>query len=199
MLLARTIPLVAVALFGTEVAYSPRDTPRVLRLPHGTIEVASYGLVEVAPEDSPLMTTLHVRLALHNSNDEVPWTMDLADTTLALGDARLHPTLVNSDLGTLPIVIVDRTSSATVDLYFAVPPRAPDGFAVTWAVTTSAGVLRERTSFAVDRSTTPRRGIRLLLGAGKRWWFDPKYEWTAYRHRPGAITTKPPTHVFIIP
>lgn len=204
------LALIATAglLAGAEPAYAPQgatgwdDDYRTISLalpagaPHGTVELVSFGVVELAPEDMPPMPALHVRLTIHDSADEV-WSVDLAAVTLELGDLRLRPALVNSDLGTLPLALVGRTDTAVADLYFALPGDAPAAFVISWKLATPAGVLAERTRFAVDTMPPPAPGVDRRTGWGKRWWFDPSYAWPAYAHRPGVIVSRPPTRVFI--
>ena len=211
--LATQLSVMALAglALGAETAYAPRGATgwqaryraAVVELPaanpHGTIEIASFGLVGLAPENSPPMTALHVRLVVHNASDEAAWSIALDTVTLELGAARLHPTLINSDLGTLPIAIIDRTVTESADLFFALPAGAagPKEFSLAWEVATPAGPIAQRTSFVPDTAPPPPRSDGTALGRGRRWWADPTYPWPNYQHHSGPLASKPPTFVFV--
>ena len=171
----------------------------VRELPGGRAEVASFGLVELTPDDTPAMTTLHVRLALANTSSEQPWAFDATRVTLDLGNLHEHPTFANSDRATLPVAILGRGETATVDVYFALPSRPIDlsHFGVSWLVSTGGGTRIERTRFATDERAPSFVAVVRRPGWGRTWWFDPKHEWPRFYHRDGIIVPRPPTHVLV--
>ena len=131
--------------------------------------VGSFGLVELTPDDQPPMTTLHVRLALANT-EAAPVTFDADSAVVELGAWHAHPACANADAGTLPHIVLDAGERATIDLYFALPARAPDlsHVAVRWAL----GARVERTPLVVD--WLEPASSRRHAGGGRDWWCDPQ-------------------------
>lgn len=168
-------------------------------LPGGRAEVASFGLVELTPDDTPAMTTLHVRLTLSNTSGDQPWAFDAARVTLDLGALHERPTIVNSDRPTLPIVILDRGETATMDLYFGLPrpPIDLSHFGVSWIVSTGGALRVERTRFSADELAPTLIAVTRRVGWGRQWWFDPTHEWARFYHRDGIIVPRAPTHVLV--
>jgi len=197
----------AVLALGAGVAYAPTgatgwtDGYRSItrELPGGRAEVASFGLVELTPDDTPAMTTMHVRLVLANTSGDAPWAFDARRMTLDLGALHERPTFANSDQQTLPLAILDRGETAIVDLYFAVPPPPLDlsHFGVSWIVSTGEGILLERTRFTADELAPAYLSVAHRTGWGARWWFDPAHEWARFYDRDGIIVPRPPTHVLV--
>ncbi|HSN26231.1 MAG TPA: hypothetical protein VLT45_08095 [Kofleriaceae bacterium] len=197
----------AALALGAGSAYAPRGASgwndgyrsSTTGLRGGFVEVASFGLVELTPDDTPAMSTLHVRLVVANESDRAPWAFDVSKVTLELGRFHEAATLANSDLATLPIAILDRGERATIDAYFELPPPPADlsHFGVTWQVSTGAGVRLERTRFVVDDQRPPFMSIEHRVGWGSIWWFDPAHEWSRFYHRAGTIVPRPPTHVLV--
>lgn len=195
------------ALCSAAPGYAPRgatgwnDGYRAVsrELPAGQVDVASFGLVQLTPEDTPAMPTLHVRLVIANQSDRAPWAFDATTTLLDLGDLRERATFANSDRATLPVVILDRGETALVDLYFALPTERRDigDFAVSWQLSTGQGVRTERTQFLVEKPVPAGGPVTHRTGWGTRWWFDPAYEWSSFYRQDGIITPRPPTRVLV--
>src|SRR5689334_12536740 len=78
--------------------YPPAITAIPASAPSGTLEVASFGLVEVTPADMAPIATLHVRIAVANRTSERPWNVDLAGATIRAGDSEARTLLANGDL-----------------------------------------------------------------------------------------------------
>lgn len=192
---------------GAGPAYGPRgatgwsDGYRAIsrELPGGQVDVASFGLVELTPDGTPAMSTLHVRLVIANASDRTPWAFDATTAMLELGPWHERATFANSDRATLPVVILDRGQTALVDLYFALPPPPADlsHFGVAWQLSTGQGVRTERTRFVVDEMVPPAIAVTHRTGWGEHWWFDPAHEWSTFYHHDGRITPRPPTRVLI--
>jgi hypothetical protein len=161
-------------------------------LPGGHVDISSSGFVELTPEDTPAMTTLHVRLALSNLSSEQPWAFDATRVTLDAGSLRERPTFVSSELPTVPIAVLDRGASTAVDLYFALPDAHIDlaGARLSWVIATGVGTLTEHTRLAAVSSEHRTSG-------GGHWWFDPTHEWPRFYHRDGKLVPRPPAHVLI--
>jgi hypothetical protein len=199
--------LAALCAAGAGPAYTPRgatgwnDGYRAIsrELPAGQVDVASFGLVELTPDDTPAMSTLHVRLVIANEWDRVPWAFDARTATLDLGTWHERATFANSDRATLPIVILDRGETALVDLYFALPATPMDltQFGVSWQLATGQGMRIERTPFAVDDTRGSRGEVTHRAGWGRQWWFDPAHEWAAFYRQDGVITPRPPSRVLV--
>jgi hypothetical protein len=195
-----------IALLCVSAAFAPRDATGWIdgyraisrELPAGQVDVASFGLVELTPDDTPAMRALHVRLVIANQSDRAPWAFDARTTQLEVGDWRERATFANSDRATLPVVILERGDSALVDLYFALPARCDlASFAVAWQLSTGQGMRTERTRFVVDHTPSATAAITHHAGWGPRWWFDPAHEWSSFYRHDGIITPRPPSHVLV--
>lgn len=196
-----------IALLCISAAFAPRDATGWIdgyraisrELPAGQVDVASFGLVELTPDDTPAMPALHVRLVIANHSDRAPWAFDARTTQLELGDVRERATFANSDRATLPVVILDRGETVLVDLYFALPAHCGDlaSFAVAWQLSTGQGMRTVRTHFDADHTPSATAAITHHAGWGPRWWFDPAHEWSSFYRQDGVITPRPPSHVLV--
>jgi hypothetical protein len=204
----RTLAIVgALCAVGAGQAYAPRgatgwiDGYRAVsrELPAGQVDIASFGLVQLTPDDTPAMPTLHVRLVVANQSDRAPWAFDARTAMLVIGDWRERATFANSDRATLPVVILERGETALIDLYFAVPARPTDlsHFDVTWQLATGQELRDERTRFHLEDSAPSPAAITHRAGWGNRWWFDPSHEWASFYHQDGVITPRSPTRVLV--
>ena len=183
-------------------------TPAAPGTPAGTVEVASFGFVELTPEDMPPITTLHMRIVVANATSDRPWNVDLAGATIRAGEIEARTLLANSDLATLPIALVERGEPRTFDLYFfhfAVPPGVREeeelaelDFRV--AIATPGRTVQAQTHFS-RRDPTEVAGARKeavrVAGWGSRWWADPTHAWPAYHRRPGIATHRPPAQATV--
>jgi hypothetical protein len=212
----RAIPLAASLLLGctsSDSVYTPAGAttwndgyPAVaLAVPAGTLEVASFGLVELAPADMGPMLTLHIRIAAANTGSDRPWRIDLPAATLRAGGIESRTLLVNSDLATLPVALVERGQPRTFDLYFAAPAGAREedelpelGFRVP--IVTPARTVHAQVQFArreqLDLAALRGQPVR-AAGWGSHWWADPEFAWPAFHRRPGIATPKPPAHAAV--
>lgn len=173
--------------------------------PTGTLEVASFGLVELTPADMAPITALHVRIVAANTTSNRPWNVDLAGATVRAGDSEARTLLANSDLATLPIVLVDRGEPRTIDLYFAAPPGVREeedlgewDFRISIAAPGKA--VPAQTHFTRREPTEvagPRKELVRVAGWGGQWWADPNYSWPTFHRRPGVLTPKPPAQAAV--
>lgn len=204
----RTLTVIgALCAVGAGETYAPRgatgwiDGHRAVSrdLPAGQVDIASFGIVQLTPDDTPAMPTLHVRLVVTNQSDRTPWAFDARTTMLGLGDWRERATFANSDRATLPVVILDRGETALVDLYFALPPACTDvsQFDVAWRLSTGQGLRDEHARFVIDDTRSPDAAVTHRIGWGTRWWFDPAHEWASFYHQDGVITPRPPARVLV--
>jgi hypothetical protein len=212
------LTLLATACYGSDAAvYTPAGArvwndgypAAVIAVPPGaptgTLEVASFGLVELAPEDMPPLATLHVRIAAANHGSDRPWNVDLAGATLRAGGTEARTLLANSDLATLPIALVDRGEPRTFDLYFAVPPGVHDEDdlpELDFSVQLDAGgrTVQAHTHFTRRdplEVAGPRREAVRVAGWGRSWWADPAHPWPTFHRRPGIATPKPPARAAV--
>ncbi len=210
MLALRGLTLFAIA--GAGIAFVPgsRDVDRDAVLPltagalHGTIEVVSFGVAELKADDGKPFSALHVRETFANEGDNMPWTIELAATTVFVGDAQeLHPTLVNSDANTLPILAVGRSQRRIADLYFALPAKLAlgesiDRFAVRYRLNTADHRYVARVALARAPWMAYPSGLGPAPGSGRSWWADPTYAWPTYDHRGGPLTPRVPKQIVIV-
>jgi hypothetical protein len=212
------LTLLATACYGSDaVVYTPTGASAwndgypaaVIALPPGApagrVEVASFGFVELTPADVSPITTLHVRIAVANTTGERPWNVDVAGATIRVGDSESRTLLANGDLPTLPVALVERGESRTIDLYFALPPGVRDeedlgelDFSVQLG--TLGRMVRAQTHFT-RREPTEVAGVRRdpvrVAGWGSQWWADPSYPWPTFHRRPGIATPRPPARAAV--
>jgi hypothetical protein len=217
-LLLAGLPLLATACYGSDsVVYTPTGASvwndgypaAVVAVPPGastgTLEIASFGFVELTPADMSPMTTFHVRLAAANTGSDRPWNVDVRGATLRVGETDAHPLLVNGDLETLPIALVERGEPRTLDLYFPLPAQVRDEedlAALDFSVQLAAPgrTARVQTHFTRRDPTEvagPRKEAARVAGWGNRWWADPAYAWPTFHRRPGILTPKPPAQATV--
>lgn len=169
-----------------------------------SLQLVSLGVAELTTEDGVTIPTLHVRAAVANIARDRPWAFDTSKARVEVEAeaAAIAPTFVNSDVPTLPIVILDPSERRTIDLYFALTPEVaarggPATFVLRWPVNTPTRAMqyaRFERSTAIAQSM---REIALAAGWGCNWWFDPSYAWSTYFHRPGPARPRPPSYARI--
>jgi hypothetical protein len=165
------------------------------------LQLASHGVAELTTDDGAAISTLHVRAVITNTTRDLPWALDASRARLELASGEVAPAFVNADVATLPIAILDPGERRTIDLYFPLPPELSDcggpvSFALTWAINSPARVVRNAWFERAAAAARPGLG-HVATGSGRHWWFDPSYPWPAYRHRPGIVTSRPPSHVTV--
>lgn len=167
------------------------------------LQLASFGVAELAPDDGTPIAVLHVRAVIANGNRDRPWSVDVSKARLdAVPASPVAPAFANANLTTLPIAIVDPGEQYMIDLYFPLPSElaargGPTSFTVTWPVNTPDRVVRHA---AFERArAVPRPYDERVRGAGwgPSWWFDPRYPWSTYHHEPGIATPRPPDRVLV--
>jgi hypothetical protein len=170
------------------------------------LRLASHGVAKLLTDDGLTIAVLHLRAEIANTTRDQPWALDASKPRVELASGQIGPAFVNSDVPTLPITILDPGERRTIDFYF--PLRSdladrggPMGFTVTWAINAPARIVRiasfDRTAW-FNRPTAVPSECQPLAGWGQHWWFDPSYPWPTYRHGPGIITSRPPSHVVVI-
>jgi hypothetical protein len=212
------LTLLATACYGSDsVAYTPTGASAwndgypaaVIAVPPGTpagtLQITSFGFVELTPEEMSPITTLHVRIAVANATSERPWNIDLAGATIRVGESESRTLLANSDLATLPIALVERAEPRTFDLYFSLPPgvRDEDDLAeLDFRVQLDAAgrTVRTHTHFTRREPTEvagARRAPVRAAGWGSRWWADPAHPWPTFHRTSGIMTPKPPSQAAV--
>ncbi len=212
--------VLAVALAGCAPAYVYRPTQEVTaqtggrpaslypippESPHGSLTVATFGVVKVQVGDRDL-DMLHARLVVANNDDIAPWTLDTRQQLAVVpGHGRSSPTYVNTDVPGAPLVSIAPGQKRTIDLYYALPPgiqkasQLPE-FDVLTHVQTPLRPVAERTPFeryAVDQQTYETYyggAFAMGIGWGPMWWYDPYYPMAAF---PGAVFVPAPHAVYV--
>jgi hypothetical protein len=197
--------LTVFALAGASIALVPASRPGDGVLPltpgalRGTIGVVSFGVATLTVDDKPL-SALHVRATFANRGDNVPWTFELAASRVALSDEReLQPVLVNSDVKTLPILVVGRGEQRIADLYFALPStESPSELTFKYRVNTPDSRFLGRARLA-RAPRTPTDAERLpALGWGASWWADPWFPWPGYDRHSGRMVPRVPKQIAVL-
>ncbi len=165
---------------------------------NGTIDVVSFGIARLTADDKPL-SALHVRETFANRGDNVPWTIELASSTLTFRGAKdVHPILINSDVRNLPIALVGRGERHVVDLYFAIPADAAlDTFEVTYRLNTPDHRFLGRAELARAARTADAAEWLPALGWGPSWWADPAFPWASYERKSGKMVPRVPKQIVI--
>jgi len=174
--------------------------------PAGTVELASFGLVELIPAEVSPMIALHARIAVTNNASERPWNVDIAGATLRVNGSEARTLLANSDLPTLPIALIGRGEARTIDLYFAPPAGIRDEEDLAELdvhVPIAASDRRSAVSAHFTRRepselTGARKPAVRLAGSGSHWWADPSHAWPSFHRSSGAIAPKAPEHAVVI-
>ena len=167
----------------------------------GGLELASQGVAELRTDDGFTHPALHIRAAIANTTRNLPWALDASQARVELTSGQIAPAFVNSDVATLPVAILDPGERRTIDFYFPLPSDVADrggpvSFALTWAIHAPGRVVRN--AWFERAAAVVQSGRQLdLAGGGRHWWFDPRYPWPAYRHRPGIVTNRPPSYVVV--
>lgn len=193
---SRVALVVAAGLWAPRVASAAEPARDPAR-----IAVATAGMFEVTPDEGPVLDLLHVRLILSNRGRAVPWRFDPPATRIDLGrDGVTRPVLVNADVATLPIVMVDPGARVTVDLFAVVPARMlarPDALDQLTIWTTIATPDQRRIVTArYDRPTPPFAWVvpaAATVGAGQSWWANPRYPWRSVQRSDGPIHGRAPS------
>lgn len=167
-----------------------------------SLQLASFGIAELTTDDGVVISTLHVRAVIANTTGDRPWTLDTSRARVeGRAGAVVAPALVNSDLTTLPIAILDPGERRTIDLYFPLAAElaehgGPVSFELSWPVNTPERTVQVAW-FERETAIPQSREAALAAGWGRSWWFDPRYPWPAYFHRPGIAAPRPPSYVFV--
>ena len=208
-MLARPVTLFALA--GAATAFVPTRTPSHIGdnvVPaglNGDLEIVSFGIAKLSADRGAPMSVLHVRETFANRGDKLPWVVDLAASSLWLGGTTppTGPALVNSDVLTLPLLLVSRGERRIADLYFPIPADRSDEDALAYLsltvrVHTADQWFDTRALLVPSRRwpTPDQRGFE--PGWGRTWWAEPSYPWSEYWHRPGRAVPRPPKHIEII-
>lgn len=192
------------SLAGAAIAVvpaGPRETvvPLTRGALHGTVDVVSFGVAQLAVDDRPV-SALHVRETFANERDNVPWTIELAATTLQIrGSQDRKPILISSDLRTLPLAQIGRGEKKIVDLYFALPASdAPDAFTVTYRLNTPDHRFLGKAELAKATRTADAPEWLPALGWAPIWWSDPTHGWPAYDRKSGRLLPRAPSQIVVV-
>lgn len=177
---------------GVPAAYYPIPRDR----PTGDVRVATFGLTDVAPQrGGPAVPVLHVRMLVANNADPAAWSVDTqAIVATIAGEGTSQPAFVNTDAGAPPSVLVARGQQRIIDLFYPLPreestPARLPAFDISWQITTTDGVVAERTPFerrSLDDDAVYAYGYSYpgygayygfgpALGFAPYWWYDPWY------------------------
>jgi hypothetical protein len=154
------------------------DYPIPPNAPQGDVRIASYGITDVSPKNSPneIHRALHLRIVVAD-NGPTPWTFDTREQRLDLsGHGPIAPAFASANSGAPPpLVTVDPNAKRIVDLFFLLPSDVQHAdvlpeFDALWRVTTASGVVVERTPFE-------RLMVEPDYGGYDDWDYGPNYYW----------------------
>jgi hypothetical protein len=160
-----------------------------------TIRAESFGVGEITV-DGTAVRVVHVRLTVTNRFDELPWTVDAVNASLArVGRVAAKPMLINSDIPTLPIARIEGGEQRDLDFYFPVPDGI-DEHALPGSLELHLRIdTPDRNILWYVRLGPSPRGAQLetqVTGRGTRWWANPTYPWPEFNRRPGRKTHRVP-------
>ncbi len=154
--------------------------------PRGDLRVASYGLVDLGPQNKTdeRASAIHVRMTLTNDSD-VQWTLDVREQRIELG---AHGTSVaafaSADPGSEPpLVTVEPKKRRIVDLFFPLPTilqKQEDlpAFETLWRVHTGETVADGRASF--DKIAVQPPAVAASYDYGPDYYWGPPYWYNPY-------------------
>lgn len=168
------LAVVAGCAAPTSYVYSPQDVchwvdgyPADSQLvppeaPQGTIEVSSFGFVEIEPDGQGSLAVLHVRLAITNDGDASPWKITPGEQLIDIsGGEHIQPMSMKPELPMNEAVPIGQHERKPLDLYFALPAHVDSedtlmAFDLMWQVTTPVRTYASRTHFERHLSSDPR-------------------------------------------
>jgi hypothetical protein len=136
--------------------------------PRGDVQIASYGLTDIKPQDrstgGPTVRALHLRVELMNKS-ATPWTFDTREQRLNLsGRGPIAPAFASANAGSsLPRVVVPPNQKRVADLFFPLPfdlqqvDKIPE-FDAQWQVDAGGRVIAQRTPFQLLILTPDENG-----------------------------------------
>jgi hypothetical protein len=145
--------------------------------PRGSVHVLSLG-----NEQFPGQSTsyLHLRLAPENRSDDVAWTVDPNEQTLAGPSGSVKPSFAETSTGT-PVLTLTKGSHGYMDVYYPAPA-AGTRVSLAWKVRRGTEVASGSTEFDRVASTQtayanyePVAGPNVYVGLG--WWWPSYYWW----------------------
>jgi hypothetical protein len=167
-----TLVALAGCMAPTSYVYSPQDAnhradgyPAATLLvppeaPQGTIELSSFGFVNIRDEHSD-RSVLHVRLTVTNDGDVAPWTIVPGEQVVDVpNEQRSFPMAMKQAPPMDEPVVIEQRERQPLDLYFALPAAVASedtlmGFDLLWQLTTPARQYSARTQFERHLSTDP--------------------------------------------
>lgn len=153
----------------------------------GDVRVSAFGVTDVrlSEEDEPVRS-LHVRLVVANEDGAEAWSVDTRELRVHFGGVTgdVAPAFANATDAGMPVVVVPRGGSTTIDLYYPLPEslrgaRDLPQFDVVWRVHTDDRVVTQRTPFERRTIEPPPPSMAYGYGYGwgagpyPYWWYDP--------------------------
>ncbi|HET9987803.1 MAG TPA: hypothetical protein VFQ65_04770 [Kofleriaceae bacterium] len=158
--------------------------------PHGYVELESFGVIELRPRGTNLrFTTVHVRLAITNDEDDAGWTVRPADQLLEVpGEGTSRAIYVNTDMPEATVLQIAKRDHRVVDLYYPLPATIARAdqlpwFELHWQIATPARLVASTARFepfAGSPAGAPQ--VIFYAGWGSHWWFDPTYPDIVFLH-----------------
>ncbi len=151
----------------------------------GDVRVSSFGVTDVRlAEDEEPVRSLHVRLVIANEDGKEAWAVDTRDVEVQFAGIQgaVEPAFANANDSGMPVVVVPRGGSTTIDVYYPLPEdlrgaRDLPQFDVVWRVRTGERIVTQRTPFERRRIDPPPPTMAYGWGAGAgaypSWWYDP--------------------------
>jgi hypothetical protein len=158
----------------------PSDAPR------GDLRVASYGLVDIGPQNKTeeRASAIHVRMTLTNDSD-VQWTLDVREQRIELGSYGTSVSaFASADPGSEPpLVTVAPKKRRIVDLFFPLPTALQKqdelpAFETLWRVHTGETIAEGRASF--DKIAVRPPAVAAAYDYGPDYYWGPPYWYNPY-------------------
>jgi hypothetical protein len=197
----------------------PADAPK------GSVHVMSLGTEHLAVAAGQPDTFLHLRVAIENAQDTVPWTASageqvltgLAGATGTMAEGGFARPAFAQSSAAGPVLTVPPGGRGYLDLFYAMPGGQPPSIDLDWRIDrgndTVAQITRFERAGTAQGSTVvayqpvvyqPGFGMGFYLGVGPSWWYDGwgwmggSYGWYRPRHfapAPLSLHARAPVHV----
>jgi hypothetical protein len=155
--------------------------------PKGTAYVMSLGPERLPAPAGQAQDYLHVRLAVENKADDVPWQVDPNDLTVSWGGNEAVPASFAEASTGGPVLNAAKGARGSIDLYYPLPPQGePPRVVLSWRVRRGGEAFAQSTNFErrmINEGTYSGYGYyrpygpEITYAMGWGWWWPSYWGW----------------------